>query len=121
MDTVQLQGSKDSLLGLIAVRSGRVPFHDLRESAPPGCHKMLPFCFRPVLAGRTDSLAGAAMHRVRPHLLRDRYSAYLEVGGILENAQAIAAHESPRATKLYEKRMGDEPWALLEKYSGKLA
>lgn len=34
-------------------------------------------------------------------------TAYLEVGGTLENAQAMAAHESPRTTKLYD-RTGDE-------------
>lgn len=34
-------------------------------------------------------------------------TAYLENGGTLENAQAIAAHESARTTKLYD-RTGDE-------------
>jgi integrase/recombinase XerD len=34
-------------------------------------------------------------------------TAYLEAGGTLENAQAVAAHESPRTTKLYD-RTGDE-------------
>jgi hypothetical protein len=34
-------------------------------------------------------------------------TAYLEPGGTLENAQAMAAHESPRTTKLYD-RTGDE-------------
>jgi integrase len=34
-------------------------------------------------------------------------TAYLEVGGTLENAQAMAADESPRTTKLYD-RTGDE-------------
>jgi integrase/recombinase XerD len=34
-------------------------------------------------------------------------TAYLENGGTIENAQAIAAHESPRTTKLYDRR-GDE-------------
>ena len=33
-------------------------------------------------------------------------TAYLEAGGTLENAQAMAAHESPRTTKLYD-RTGD--------------
>jgi integrase len=33
-------------------------------------------------------------------------TAYLENGGTLEKAQAIAAHESPRTTKLYD-RTGD--------------
>jgi integrase len=30
-------------------------------------------------------------------------TTYLEAGGTLENAQATAAHESPRTTKLYER------------------
>jgi len=34
-------------------------------------------------------------------------TAYLDAGGTLENAQAMAAHESPRTTKLYD-RTGDE-------------
>jgi integrase len=34
-------------------------------------------------------------------------TAYLEAGGTLENAQAMATHESPRTTKLYD-RTGDE-------------
>ena len=33
-------------------------------------------------------------------------TAYLEAGGTLENAQAMAAHENPRTTKLYD-RTGD--------------
>jgi hypothetical protein len=35
------------------------------------------------------------------------YPDVLEAGGTLENAQAMAAHESPRTTKLYD-RTGDE-------------
>jgi integrase len=34
-------------------------------------------------------------------------TAYLNAGGTLEKAQAMAAHESPRTTKLYD-RTGDE-------------
>lgn len=30
-------------------------------------------------------------------------TAYLDNGGTLEHAQAIAAHESPRTTKLYDR------------------
>ena len=33
-------------------------------------------------------------------------TAYLEAGGTLEKAQAMAAHESPRTTKLYDRRAG---------------
>jgi integrase/recombinase XerD len=34
-------------------------------------------------------------------------TAYLDNGGTLENAPLMAAHESPRTTKLYD-RTGDE-------------
>jgi site-specific recombinase XerD len=34
-------------------------------------------------------------------------TAYLESGGTIENAQAIAAHESPRTTKLYDRTSDD--------------
>jgi len=34
-------------------------------------------------------------------------TAYLENGGTIENAQAIAAHESPRTTKLYDRTNDD--------------
>jgi integrase/recombinase XerD len=34
-------------------------------------------------------------------------TAYLEDGGTIEHAQAIAVHESPRTTKVYD-RTGDE-------------
>jgi hypothetical protein len=42
-----------------------------------------------------------------PHLPGHGITAYLQVGGTLENAQAMAAHESPRTTKLYD-RTSDE-------------
>jgi site-specific recombinase XerC len=46
--------------------------------------------------------------RIRCHTFRATgITAYLEAGGTLENAQAMAAHESPRTTKLYD-RTGDE-------------
>ena len=38
---------------------------------------------------------------------RPAFTAYLEAGGTLEKAQAMAAHESPRTTELYDRR-GDE-------------
>lgn len=42
--------------------------------------------------------------RYTPHSLRATgITVYLENGGTLENAQAIAAHESPRTTKLYDR------------------
>ena len=77
--------------------------------------------------GRTDTLTDKAMHRVAAWRMIQRraadlgmhikvgchtfratgITAYLEAGGTLENAQALAAHESPRTTKLYD-RTGDE-------------
>jgi integrase/recombinase XerD len=77
--------------------------------------------------GRTSTLTAEPMHRVDAYrMIRRRtaeagfkqklgchvfratgITAYLEAGGTLENAQAMAAHESPRTTKLYD-RTGDE-------------
>jgi hypothetical protein len=46
----------------------------------------------------------AASDQARLHVLRATgITAYLEAGGTLENAQAMAAHESPRTTKLYDR------------------
>jgi len=61
---------------------------------------------------RTDALrmvkrrvSGAGLpDRVCCHTFRATgITAYLEAGGTIENAQAIAAHESPRTTKLYDR------------------
>jgi integrase len=82
--------------------------------------------FRSAL-GRTGLLNGEAMHRIDAYRMIQRraaelglkvkigchtfratgITAYLEAGGTLENAQMMAAHESPRTTKLYD-RTGDE-------------
>ena len=73
--------------------------------------------------GKTGVLTGFPMHRVDVYrMIRRRaadaslhtkigchtfratgITAYLEHGGTLENAQAMAAHESPRTTKLYDR------------------
>jgi site-specific recombinase XerD len=77
--------------------------------------------------GRTGELTESAMHRVDAwRMIRRRardagldaeicchtfratgITAYLDNNGTLENAQAMAAHESPRTTKLYD-RTSDE-------------
>jgi site-specific recombinase XerD len=74
--------------------------------------------------GRTDLLTDRPMHRTDAYLMIRRrtaeagfkrklgchtcratgITAYLLGGGSLENAQAMAAHESPRTTKLYDRR-----------------
>jgi integrase len=65
---------------------------------------------------RTDALrmikrrakAAGLPDRICCHTFRATgITAYLENGGTIENAQAIAAHESPRTTKLYD-RTSDE-------------
>ena len=77
--------------------------------------------------GRTGALTATTMNRVDAWRMIQRraaklgtqvkigchtfratgITAYLEASGTLENAQAMAAHESPRTTKLYD-RTGDE-------------
>lgn len=48
--------------------------------------------------------AGIGANRICCHTFRATgITAYLENGGTLEHAQAIAAHESPRTTKLYDR------------------
>ncbi len=48
--------------------------------------------------------AGIGIDRICCHTFRATgITAYLENGGTIENAQAIAAHESPRTTKLYDR------------------
>jgi integrase/recombinase XerD len=73
--------------------------------------------------GKTGILTGLPMHRIDVYrMIRRRaacasfqtkigchtfrateITAYLEAGGTLENAQAMAAHKSPRTTKLYDR------------------
>jgi site-specific recombinase XerD len=77
--------------------------------------------------GKTRKLTESPMHRVDVYRMIKRrakaagisestcchtfratgITVYMENGGTLENAQAIAAHESPRTTKLYD-RSGDQ-------------
>jgi site-specific recombinase XerD len=74
--------------------------------------------------GRTGLLTERPMHRIDAYLMVRRrtaeaglkgklgchmcratgITAYLERGGTLENAQKMAAHSSPRTTKLYDRR-----------------
>lgn len=53
---------------------------------------------------RRAAAAGIDSSRICCHTFRATgITAYLENGGTLEHAQAIAAHESPRTTKLYDR------------------
>jgi integrase len=59
------------------------------------------------MIGRRTAEAGFKI-KLGCHVFRATgITAYLEAGGTLEKAQAMAAHESPRTTKLYDRR-GDE-------------
>jgi len=54
------------------------------------------------------AVSAGLSHRITCHTFRATgITAYLENGGTIEKAQLIAAHESPRTTKLYD-RTGDE-------------
>jgi len=53
---------------------------------------------------RTGEGSGIGIERICCHTFRATgITAYLENGGTIEHAQAIAAHESPRTTKLYDR------------------
>jgi integrase len=53
---------------------------------------------------RRGAACGIGIDRICCHTFRATgITAYLENGGTIENAQAIAAHESPRTTKLYDR------------------
>ena len=56
---------------------------------------------------RRAAAAGLIVHVGNHSFRATGITAYLNAGGTLENAQAMAAHESPRTTKLYD-RTGDE-------------
>lgn len=50
------------------------------------------------------AIAAGLSPRITCHTFRATgITAYLDNGGTIENAQAIAAHESPRTTKLYDR------------------
>jgi integrase len=51
-----------------------------------------------------ETLQQNAVQEPQGHTFRSTgITAYLETGGTLENAQAMAAHESPRTTKHYDR------------------
>jgi hypothetical protein len=54
---------------------------------------------------RTGVLAMTPMNRIDAYRMIRRRAAEagFEAGGTLENARAMAAHESPRTTKLYDR------------------
>jgi integrase len=56
---------------------------------------------------RRAAAAGLIVHVGNHSFRATGITAYLNAGGTLENAQTMAAHESPRTTKLYD-RTGDE-------------
>src|SRR5437016_511592 len=68
----------------------------------------LSFLSNVLLMIKRRALAAGLPSSISCHTFRATgITAYLEAGGTIENAQAIAAHESPRTTKLYD-RTSDE-------------
>ncbi len=62
-----------------------------------------PFLFR-VPVSAPFLLVSALARRICNHTFRATgITAYLEEGGTIEKAQAIAFHESPKTTKLYDR------------------
>jgi hypothetical protein len=116
------------------IRPAEVSAFEVRFETPPGRQAQVDFAhFRAVFAGEPgveriiwlfslvlghsrmlwgrlvlhQDLQKLIVH-VRNHSFRATgITAYLNAGGTLENAQAMAAHESPCTTKLYD-RTGDE-------------
>ena len=73
-------------------RAGRLSDRPMRQ---PDVYRMIQ---------RHAAVAGLAT-RIGCHSWRARgITAYLENGGLLEHAQAMAAHASPRTTRLYDRR-----------------
>jgi hypothetical protein len=71
---------------------------------PFGCLSNAISHVAPAAGGRNRQLA-VLKHRKALLWLHQAatITAYLEAGWTLENAQAMAAHESPRTTKLYDR------------------
>jgi integrase len=56
---------------------------------------------------RRRAVAAGILAQIGNHMLRPTgITAYLSNGGALEHAQEMAAHESPRTTKLYDRTKG---------------
>jgi len=73
-------------------RSGRLTERPMRQ---PDVYRML----------QKHATAAGLATRIGCHSWRARgITAYLENGGLLEHAQAMAAHASPRTTRLYDRR-----------------
>ena len=53
---------------------------------------------------RRRAVSAGIMAPIGNHTFRATgITAYLGIGGVLEHAQSMAAHESPRTTKLYDR------------------
>jgi site-specific recombinase XerC len=87
-------------LQVASLPSGYGPGEHLKPARDEPVRR-LPYGPTPSVEGRLPVLIGCHTFRATG------IAAYLEAGGSTENAQAMAAHESPRTTKLYD-RSGDE-------------
>ena len=62
---------------------------------------------------RRARAAGLIVHVGNHSFRATGIAAYLNNGGTLENAQAMAAHESPRTTKLFDRPATRLRWMRL--------
>jgi site-specific recombinase XerD len=72
---------------------------------PPASRKIVRAIFSECLADDPPTALAAGIHApIGNHSFRATgITAYLSNGGALEHAQEMAAHESPRTTKLYDR------------------
>ena len=105
LDSIEM----DTLIGLRGRALIALMCHSFARVSAAGKTGLL----TPERLNRTDVLrmikrralaAGINADRICCHTCRATgITAYLENGGTIEHAQAIAAHESPRTTKLYDR------------------
>ena len=92
-----------------ALRRATADSKSCREFCKPGdcLHRIEPKRVHRVdvwrMVQRRAPAAGLIVHVGNHSFRATGITAYLNAGGTLENAQAMAAHESPRTTKLYEQ------------------
>ena len=56
---------------------------------------------------RRTAHAGIKTRIGKPHVPRDRHHRLPQDKGLLEHAQTLANHSSPRTTRLYDRRTDD--------------
>ena len=91
----------DEYLEKVAIRPQEPLFQTFRSDKPYRSPNVAPrgAQYDPAPSDRRGNLRAVSCHSFRATGI----TIYLENGGTLETAQKIAAHESPRTTKLYDR------------------